>query len=74
MGGWGCYQCGAESSKVTAPRGEEGKQSVAGMRGVPDDAACLPQTSLVLDSLNGRERSTSEMLTSHYLLQSFLVC
>ena len=40
---------------VAPPRGEEGKQSVAGVRAVLFDAACPPQTSLALDSLNGGE-------------------
>ena len=44
-----------ERHPVAPPRREEGKQSVAGVRAVLFDAACPPQTSLALDSLNGGE-------------------
>ena len=37
---------------VPSPRGEEGKQSVAGVRVVLDDTVGPAQTSFVFDSLN----------------------
>src|SRR4029434_10174416 len=51
---------------VAPPRGEEGKQSVAGVRAVLFDAACPPQTSLALDSLNGGEWGASDAVGSAY--------
>ncbi len=53
---------------------EEGKQSVAEVRGVPDNAAHPLQTVLVLDSLSGGDWRTGDALVSfHYPLQCHTV-